>query len=68
MFNGTYDTEDNGSGYADDFIPGKKGSYRALSNNVVKDEDISKAFQEETDTNESGLGEGDDDTWDDPQG
>ena len=61
----TYDTEDNGSGYPDEIVPGKK-DYHAL-NNIVSEDEIAKAFQEETGTNESGLGEGDDDTWDDAE-
>jgi len=64
MFNNTYDTDDNGSGYKDELIPGKKDTYHPL-NNIISEDDIAKAFAEETDTNESGLGEGDDDTYDD---
>ncbi len=66
MFNGTYDSDDNGSGYADDFIPGKKDSYHPL-NNIIKDDDISDAFKEATGADENGYGEedyeGQDESW-----
>lgn len=65
MLGSTYDTEDNGSGYPDEIVPGKKAPYHSLNN--IKEDDIAKAFQEETGTDESGLGEGDDDTWDDAE-
>ena len=63
MSDNTYETENNGSGYADDFVPGKKNVYHPL--NTINSEDVSNAFQEETDTDENGLGYGDDSTYDD---
>jgi hypothetical protein len=67
MPDNTYDSENNGSGYADDFIPGKKNSYHPLNNVNNINDDIAQAFQEETGTDENGIGEGDDNTYDDAE-
>ena len=55
---------DNGSGYKDEFAFNKnsKSSFHPL--NTLSEDEISKAFSEETGTDESGLGAGDDDTND----
>jgi hypothetical protein len=65
-----YDSDNNGSGYSDEIVPGKIGNnrYRSLNNNVNdntenkeesdEDDEISRAFMEETGTDENGLGYG----------
>ncbi len=59
MNSNLYDPEDNGSGYADEFIPGQKRPYKALSNV----DDISDSYKEMTGTDSDGYG--DDDEYDD---
>ncbi len=65
MYKGIYDSDDNGSGYQDDFIPGKKDTYHPLNN--IKDDEIADSFKEVTGADENGYGEedyeGEDETW-----